>query len=328
MTPPRVAVTAGEPGGIGPDLIVALAARPNAARCVVFADPELLEQRAAALEHPVRIAAYDPQRPPPANTLEVEAIPMPTTARVGVANPHLAPYVLRCIDAAGAACLAGRFDALVTGPVQKSALLEAGLPFSGHTEYLGEQADCFPVMMLMTSTLRVALATTHLPLAQVPNTITQARLVRTLEILIAGLRDRFGLDTPVIRVLGLNPHAGEDGHLGEEEQSVIAPAVAALRHAGHAVEGPVSADTAFVDRAEVDAFLAMYHDQGLPVLKTLGFGEAVNVTLGLPYVRTSVDHGTALELAGTGRADPGSLFAAVDHAVQQVEHERLCLAAA
>ena len=324
----RVAVTAGEPGGIGPDLMATLASRPSAARCVVFADPELLQQRAATLGCPLRVAAYDPQRLPSLGTLEVQAIPMPAPARAGIADSHFASYVLRCINEAGAACLEGRFDALVTGPVQKRSLLEAGLPFSGHTEYLARQAESFSVMMLTASTLRVALATTHLPLAQVPGAVTRERLAWTLETLIAGLRDRFDLDAPVIRVLGLNPHAGEGGHLGEEEQSIIAPVVEALRRDGHAIEGPVSADTAFVEREGVDAFLAMYHDQGLPVLKTLGFGHAVNVTLGLPYVRTSVDHGTALDLAGTGRADPGSLFAAVDSAVQQVENERVCLAAA
>ena len=318
----RVAVTAGEPGGIGPDLMLALAQRKNPARCVVFADPQLLRQRAEELGQSVQIVEYHPDAAPVPDTLEVRAVSMPDQARAGIAEAEFAPYVLECITEAGRACLAGTFDALVTGPVQKSALLAAGLPFRGHTEYLAEQANSEPVMLLTAESLRVALATTHLPLAEVPKAVTQERLVRILETLIAGLQSRFNLANPRIRVLGLNPHAGEDGHFGHEEQVIISPAIETLCRRGHLVEGPVSADTAFVDREGIDAFLAMYHDQGLPVLKTLGFGRAVNVTLGLPYVRTSVDHGTALDLAGTGRADPGSLFEAVDSAVQQARAVR------
>ena len=318
----RVAVTAGEPGGIGPDLILELAKRQNPARCIVFADPQLLRQRAEELGQSVRVVGYRPDADPPPDALEVHAIPMPGPVRSGVAEAKFAPYVLECIAEAGRGCLEGAFDALVTGPVQKSALLAAGLPFRGHTEYLAEQAHSEPVMLLTAEPLRVALATTHLPLAEVPGAVTRERLAGILDILIAGLQSRFGLAQPRIRVLGLNPHAGEGGHFGHEEQEVIAPAIEVLRQRGHQVEGPVSADTAFVDREEVGAFLAMYHDQGLPVLKTLGFGRAVNVTLGLPYVRTSVDHGTALDLAGTGRADPGSLFEAVDSAVQQARAAR------
>ena len=318
----RVAVTAGEPGGIGPDLILALAKRRNPARCIVFADPQLLRQRAEELGQPVRVVEYRPDAAPPPDALEVCAVSMPGQARAGVAEAKFAPYVLECIAEAGRSCLEGTFDALVTGPVQKSALLAAGLPFRGHTEYLAEQAGSEPVMLLTAESLRVALATTHLPLAEVPKAVTRDRLVGILEILIAGLQSRFNLAQPRVRVLGLNPHAGEGGHFGREEQEVIAPAIETLRRRGHQVEGPVSADTAFVDREGVDAFLAMYHDQGLPVLKTLGFGRAVNVTLGLPYVRTSVDHGTALDLAGTGRADPGSLFEAVDSAAQQARAAR------
>lgn len=318
----RVAVTAGEPGGIGPDLILELAKRRNPARCIVFADPQLLRQRAEELGQSVQVVEYRPDATPPPDALEVHAIPMPGQVRAGVAEAKFAPYVLECIAEAGRVCLEGAFDALVTGPVQKSALLAAGLPFRGHTEYLAEQAHSEPVMLLTAEPLRVALATTHLPLAEVPEAVTRERLAAILDILIAGLQSRFGLAQPRIRVLGLNPHAGEGGHFGHEEQEVIAPAIETLRRRGHQVEGPVSADTAFVDREGVDAFLAMYHDQGLPVLKTLGFGRAVNVTLGLPYVRTSVDHGTALDLAGTGRADPGSLFEAVDSAVQQAHAAR------
>ena len=323
----RVAVTAGEPGGIGPDLLVALAQRRTSARCVAFADPKVLQQRAEALGQPLRMIDYRPDAGAPAGALEVCTVPMPRRACAGRAEPELAPYVLQCIEAAGRACLAGDFDALVTGPVQKSALLDAGLPFRGHTEYLAEQAGCEPVMLLLAGSFRVALATTHLPLSAVPPAIRAPQLRRTLEILMEGLRIRFGIARPHIRVLGLNPHAGEGGHLGDEERQAIAPAIAALQDRDCRIEGPVSADTAFVAREGVDAFLAMYHDQGLPVLKALGFGQAVNATLGLPYVRTSVDHGTALELAGSGRADPGSLFAAVECAVAQAHRARQAQAA-
>ena len=319
----RVAVTAGEPGGIGPDLVLALLKRRNPARCIVFADPRLLRRRAEELGLSVRVVEYRPDAAPEPDALEVRAVPMPGQARAGVAEERFAPYVLECIAEAGCGCLEGAFDALVTGPVQKSTLSSAGLPFRGHTEYLAEQAHNEPVMLLTAESLRVALATTHLPLAEVPGAVTRERLAGILEILIAGLRSRFGVARPRIRVLGLNPHAGESGHFGHEEQEIITPVIEMLCQRGNQVEGPVSADTAFVDREKVDAFLAMYHDQGLPVLKTLGFGRAVNVTLGLPYVRTSVDHGTALDLAGTGRADPGSLFEAIDSAVQQVRAVRL-----
>ena len=318
----RVAVTAGEPGGIGPDLMLALAKHQTPARCIVFADPQLLRQRAEELGQPVQVVEYHPDATPARGVLEVHAVSMSGQAQAGVADAEFAPYILECIAKAGRGCLEGVFDALVTGPVQKSALLAAGLPFRGHTEYLAEQAHSEPVMLLTAGSLRVALATTHLPLAEVPEAVTREGLVSILEILIAGLQSRFGLAHPRIRVLGLNPHAGEDGHFGHEEQEAIAPAIETLRRRGHQVEGPVSADTAFVDREGIDAFLAMYHDQGLPVLKALGFGRAVNVTLGLPYVRTSVDHGTALDIAGTGQAAPGSLFEAVDSAVQQVRAAR------
>ncbi len=337
----RLAVTAGEPGGIGPDLLLALAQRDNPARCVVFADPELLRQRAEALGQAVPVVEYRPDAAPPPGALEVRPIPMQGEARPGVAEARFAPYVLESITEAGRSCLDGTFDALVTGPVQKSTLLDAGLRFRGHTEYLAEQAsvspvlplntkvdggrvEISPVMLLVSGDLRVALATTHLPLSEVPAAVTRASLTRTLEVLCNGLQTRFGILEPRIRVLGLNPHAGEEGHFGHEEQEVIAPVIQERNEYWRPVEGPVSADTAFVNRDGVDAFLAMYHDQGLPVLKTLGFGHAVNVTLGLPYVRTSVDHGTALDLAGTGRADPGSLFEAVDCAAQQARMAR-CL---
>lgn len=316
---PRLALTPGEPGGIGPDLAALLAGRALPGRCVLFADPELLRARAVALGRDLRLVEYDPGAPAPAAALEMRPVPLPAGApvRAGIASPAHARYVLDCIEAAGRACLDGACDALATGPVHKSALLDAGLEFRGHTEHLARQAGAWPVMLLAAGELRVALATTHLPLAAVPAALTRARLERTLAVLCDGLRARCGLARPRVRVLGLNPHAGEGGHLGREELETIAPAVAACRARGERVEGPAPADTAFAARDGVDAFLAMYHDQGLPVLKALGFGRAVNITLGLPYPRTSVDHGTALALAGTGRADPGSWFAAIEEAAAQ-----------
>jgi 4-hydroxythreonine-4-phosphate dehydrogenase len=229
-----------------------------------------------------------------------------------------ATYVEALLDRAAAGCLQGEFDALVTAPVHKGILNEAGLAFRGHTEFFAARARCDVVMLLVAPGLRVALATTHLPLAEVPAAISAAGIVRTLRIVHNDLRHRFGIAAPRLAVLGLNPHAGEGGHLGREELDVIAPALAALRNEGLRIDGPLAADTAFVParRAQYDAYLAMYHDQGLPVLKALGFGAAVNVTLGLPFVRTSVDHGTALDLAGTGTADAASLIAAARLAIE------------
>ena len=232
--------------------------------------------------------------------------------RLDAAN---ARYVLTLIDEAVAGCRDGRYAAMVTAPVQKSVINDGGVPFAGHTEYLAQALGArLPVMLLVAGRLRVALATTHLPLARVPAAITRGLLDATLDVLDEGLRHPFSIATPRILVLGLNPHAGESGHLGHEDRDVIAPAIAAAQARGIGARGPVPADTAFTPAslAGADAVLAMYHDQGLPVLKHLGFGQAVNVTLGLPIVRTSVDHGTALDLAGTGRADPGSLYAAID----------------
>jgi 4-hydroxythreonine-4-phosphate dehydrogenase len=237
----------------------------------------------------------------------------------GRLDPANAGYVLELIRESTMGCLAGRFAAMVTAPVQKSTINEAGTPFSGHTEYLAELTHSSrPVMLLVGGNLRVALATTHLPLREVPDAITEHDLFEILTVLAQGLRQLFGLARPRILVCGLNPHAGESGHLGHEEATVIAPAIRRAVNEGIAARGPVPADTAFTPRqlADTDAVLAMYHDQGLPVLKYAGFGRAVNVTLGLPIIRTSVDHGTALDLAGTGRADPGSLVAAVELALK------------
>ncbi len=313
----RIIVTTGEPAGIGPDLALAAALADWPCELVFAGDPGLLAARAALLKlelKPVEWRADSPAAPHRAGTLPCLPARLGRDATPGRPDPANARYVLATIDAAAEGCAAGRFHAMVTAPVQKSSINDAGIAFQGHTEYLAAKArGAHPVMLLVTGKLRVALATTHLPLADVPRHITRELLERTVGVLERGLRDSFRLDAPRILVCGLNPHAGEGGHLGREEIEVIAPVVAALRARGLAVTGPVPADTAFTPAslAGADAVLAMYHDQGLPVIKHSGFGHAVNVTLGLPFHRTSVDHGTALDLAGTGRADPGSLFEAI-----------------
>ncbi len=316
-TPLRVAFTPGEPAGIGPDLAVALAQRRLPAEVVAVCDPDLLAARARALGLPltVREAHFGrPPQPAPPGTLACLPVPLAAAAEPGRPDPANARCVLDTLDAAVAACREGHCSALVTGPVHKAMINDAGITFTGHTEYLAELTGApRVVMMLVAGDLRVALATTHLPLREVPAAITPQRLEGVLRVLHADLQRRFGLPSPRIAVLGLNPHAGEDGHLGREERDVMEPVLERLRGEGLALDGPLPADTAFTPPAlaRCDVVLAMYHDQGLPVLKHAGFGRAVNVTLGLPMVRTSVDHGTALELAGTGRADTGSLEAAL-----------------
>ena len=301
---PTIAVTTGEPAGIGPEIAAALLGRDwPGVRIVLVGDRALLEQRGG---RPI----------PDENLLHV---PLASPSVAGQLDPANARYVLQLLDAAMDGCRAGRFDAMVTAPVHKGVINDAGVPFTGHTEYLAQAtgARC-PVMMLVGGGLRVALATTHLPLAAVSAAITSERLAGVLTVLAADLRTKFGIATPRILVCGLNPHAGEGGHLGREERDVIEPTLLRLRAAGLQLTGPVPADTAFLPErlAGHDAVLAMYHDQGLPVLKRAAFGAGVNVTLGLPIVRTSVDHGTALDLAGTGRGEPGSLLAAAQLAVE------------
>ena len=307
---PTIAVTTGEPAGVGPELAAALlGADWPGARIVLIGDRTLLGQRGG---RPI----------PEANVLHVPLAAPSVAGKLDTAN---ARYVLDVLDAAVDGCRAGRFDAMVTAPVHKGIINDAGVPFTGHTEYLAERTGArLPVMMLVGGGLRVALATTHLPLANVSAAITGERLADILTILDADLKARFGLAAPRILVCGLNPHAGEGGHLGREELDVIEPTLARLRSAGLRLTGPVPADTAFLPErvAGHDAVLAMYHDQGLPVLKRAAFGAGVNVTLGLPIVRTSVDHGTALDLAGTGRADPGSLVAATQLAVELCTRHR------
>ena len=323
----RIAVTAGEPAGIGPELLVRLAQRDHAAQLVAIADPAALLQAADALELPLAIVALDPDSPATAHRagrLHVPAVSTPRAVVFGQLDVGNAAAVIETLRIAADGAERGVFDAIVTAPVQKSVLNDAGFAFSGHTEFFADRVARDVVMMLVAGELRVALATTHLPLRAVPDAIRADRLERTLRILHADLRDKFALATPRITVLGLNPHAGEGGHLGREEIEVIVPLLQRLRAEGMDLRGPLPADTAFVPRelAHCDAVLAMYHDQGLPVLKHAGFGHAVNITLGLPYIRTSVDHGTALDLAGRGVADAGSLFAATALAIELVARRR------
>jgi len=293
---PVVALTSGEPAGIGPELCARVAREPLAARIVAIGDRGLL-----------------------AGCPDIEHLPLVRPSVPGRLDAANGPYVVAVLERALRGCLAGEFDAMVTAPVQKSTLNDAGIAFSGHTEFLAERSGSKQVvMMLVGGGLRVALATTHLPLAEVPRNITREKLQQILRVLDADLRRRFGIARPRILVAGLNPHAGESGYLGREEAEVIAPAIGDAVRAGIDASGPVPADTLFVPErlAAADCVLAMYHDQGLPVLKYASFGRGVNVTLGLPFVRTSVDHGTALDLAGTGRADAGSMIEAVKLAIE------------
>ncbi|MED5491033.1 MAG: 4-hydroxythreonine-4-phosphate dehydrogenase PdxA [Pseudomonadota bacterium] len=328
MSPARLAITAGEPAGIGPDLCLMLAQQPASCERVVIADPQLLEQRAAQLGLRVELQPFDPDALPAAQAagqLSVLPVSLAAECRPGELNRANAAYVLDTLRLAGAGALNGTFDAIVTAPVHKGIINDAGVPFSGHTEFFAEQtATEQVVMMLACPGLRVALATTHLPLRQVADAITGPLIERVMRILHNDLLSKFGIATPRILVCGLNPHAGEDGHLGREELDVIIPALERLRAEGMHLIGPLPADTLFTPKHldQADAVLAMYHDQGLPVLKHKGFGNAVNITLGMPIIRTSVDHGTALDLAGTGQANPGSLQVALDTAIQMIAARR------
>jgi 4-hydroxythreonine-4-phosphate dehydrogenase len=319
---PRIVVTSGEPAGIGPDECVALAPDAWQADLVVAGDVSLLRATAATLGLGLTIESYRPTAPPTAHqrgVLKVLHVPLATPVVAGALDPRNGRYVIEMLDRACDGCLNGEFAAMVTAPVQKSTLMDAGFAFSGHTEYLASRTRAaLPVMLLKSGRLAVALVTTHLPLAEVPRAITAERLRATLEIVNSDFGRHFSIARPRIAVLGLNPHAGESGHLGREEIEVIEPVVRQLRSAGLDLRGPFPADTAFTRQflETVDVIVAMYHDQGLPVVKHEGFGHAVNVTLGLPILRTSVDHGTALSLARTGKADPGSLRAAVELAIE------------
>ncbi|WP_263078314.1 4-hydroxythreonine-4-phosphate dehydrogenase PdxA [Endozoicomonas sp. Mp262] len=321
---PRLVITAGEPAGIGPDLCLMIAQRQHSAQLVVIADPELLAHRAKQLNLDICLDTFDPDNRTPgkAGHLLVYPVSLSQPCQPGQLDPANSHYVLKTLEMAAQGCLSGLFDAMVTGPVHKGVINDAGIPFSGHTEYLAAQTGTEKVvMMLATEGLRVALATTHLPLSQVSRAITRASLVEVLNILHKDMQEKFSINKPRILVCGLNPHAGEGGHMGMEEIEVISPVIEELNQLGMNLTGPLPADTLFTPRYldHCDAVLAMYHDQGLPVLKYKGFGNAVNITLGLPIIRTSVDHGTALDLAGTGKACAGSLMVAIRTAMEMVD---------
>ena len=323
----RIAITPGEPAGIGPDLLITLAQQAWDAQLVVLADAKLLKERAKLLGLPINLIEFDesaPAKATPAGSVYIYQVNLGDDVELGVLNDANGQYVLDTLRIASEKNMDGTFDAVVTGPVHKGIINKAGISFSGHTEYFAQQLNTADVVMLLaTEGLRVALVTTHIPLAYVSRAITEDRLTKVATILDHDLRTKFGIEKPRILVCGLNPHAGEDGHLGREEIDTITPTLDILRSQGMNLIGPLPADTLFQDKylSEADAVLAMYHDQGLPVLKYKGFGKSVNITLGLPFIRTSVDHGTALDLAGTGTADVGSFELAIREAIK-LAHEK------
>lgn len=323
----RIAITPGEPAGIGPDICLQLAQDPPPdTDLLVVADPSVLTERARLLNLPITLTGFEPGSAPQATqpgNLSLYPVAVPNAVRPGQLDPGNAAYVLETLRAAVALCRNGSCAALVTGPVHKGNINDGGFPFSGHTEFLAELCDRkLTVMMLATEGLRVALVTTHLPLIDVAPAITAERLESVIRILHQDLREKFGIPDPRILVCGLNPHAGEGGHLGREEITIIEPVLEKMRRAGMQLAGPLPADTLFTAKYldHADAVLSMYHDQGLPVLKFKGFGHASNITLGLPVIRTSVDHGTALDLAGSGKAETGSLYHAIATAVEMAFH--------
>ena len=321
----RLALTPGEPAGIGPDLCLKLTQRPPEAQLILVGDQILMTQRAAELGIPLTLVPFDESVEPRLNgigELFVHHVSLTEPTITGKLNAVNSQYVLETLEAATKMALRGQVHAMVTGPVHKGVINEAGIFFSGQTEFLAQQCEvALTVMMLATEGLRVALATTHLPLQSVAAAITEDCLTEVLTILHHDLKRKFAVSKPRILVCGLNPHAGESGHIGTEEISVITPVLNKLRQQGMDLTGPLPADTLFTEKylCKADAVLAMYHDQGLPVLKYKGFGKAANITLGLPIIRTSVDHGTALELAGSGSADPGSLYTAIATALEMIE---------
>lgn len=326
MKPGPIVLTPGEPAGIGPDLAVSLSRQVFDFGLVIAADPDMLRERASLLRIPVEVVDYDPAQPPRdqrAGRLTVLPCKLAAPSIPGQTTAANAGYVLSAVDHAVDGCLAGRFSAMVTGPVHKAVVNEAGHRFSGHTEYIAERCgNVFPVMMLMNQALRVALVTTHLPLRNVADTITPALVETVITTVQREMIKRFGIASPRLLVCGLNPHAGERGYLGREEIEHIEPVVRNLQAQGMQISGPVPADTAFTPDSlkQADVVISMFHDQGLPVLKSIGFGEIVNITLGLPIIRISVDHGTALDLAGTGKAMDGSLLAAIRCAASLAGH--------
>lgn len=322
----KLALTPGEPSGIGPDLCIQIAQQGHQHQLIAIADPQILAERAKLLNLPLEIRLYndtEEARSTPAGCLWVDPVNCMTKVQPGQLDKQNAEYVLATLTRATKGCLSKEFDAIITAPVHKGIINDAGIPFSGHTEFLEALTGSDKVvMMLATEGLRVALATTHLPLLDVPGAITAPLLHEVIQVLHQDLQQRFGLSHPRILVAGLNPHAGEGGHMGREEIDIIEPALDELRAQGINLTGPLPADTLFTDKylQNTDAVLAMYHDQGLPVLKYKGFGNAVNITLGLSIIRTSVDHGTALDLAGSGKADTGSLLTAIDCAAEMASH--------
>lgn len=323
----RIAVTPGEPAGIGPDLVIAIAQYDWPVQIVVVASHELMEARAKQLGADISFDIYDenqPAKPQKAGTLSIIPVPLEDDCKTGELNPANGHYVVETLRIASEKNMSGEFAAVVTGPVHKGLINQAGIAFSGHTEYFAHQANCSDVvMMLATEGLRVALVTTHIPLAYVSKAVTYERLQKVTQILHHDLISKFGIANPKIYVCGINPHAGEGGHLGREEIDTVIPALEELREQGMDLIGPLPADTIFHDKylRDADAILAMYHDQGLPVIKYKGFGNSVNITLGLPFIRTSVDHGTAVELAGTNQADPGSFIQAIKSAIELANNQ-------
>jgi 4-hydroxythreonine-4-phosphate dehydrogenase len=318
---PHILITAGEPAGIGPDLIIKLSQIEHHYNLTIIGDPDLLNQRAKLLSVPLKITTVSDnaisQNLSNKNFLKVLPVELKTRSTPGTLDVKNVAYVIDMLNIACKHCLENKFDALVTTPIQKSIINDSGMKFSGHTEYLAEICNInLPVMLLACHEFRIALVTTHLPLSDVPKTISRERIKKIINIVIDSMLKRFGIKHPRIVVCGLNPHAGENGYLGTEEKTIITPAINALIEDGYNISGPIPADTAFreEERQKTDVYICMYHDQGLPVLKTLGFGETVNITLGLPIIRTSVDHGTALRLAGTGDAQCNSLLAAIEMA--------------
>lgn len=317
----KIIITTGEPAGVGPDIVLTASMRNWSAHLVVIGDRDLLANRAKLIGADVKLKPYnstDESSPHIEGELPVIHLPLKTSCRPGALTQENVGYVLAQLDLATASCLAGEFSAMVTAPVQKSLINDAGIEFSGHTEHIGQLTGAsFTVMLMVANGLRVALATTHLPLNSVTRQINAEQIQRDIQLIHQELENRFHISAPRITVLGLNPHAGEGGYLGNEEINVISPACGWLRGIGFNVRGPIPADTAFIPkiRTETDVYFAMYHDQGLPVIKALGFEEVTNITLGLPFLRTSVDHGTGLDLAGTGSARDNSMQKAIDTAI-------------
>lgn len=326
---PRLAITPGEPAGIGPDLIIQLASKQFNAELVVIADKKMMQERAKALNIPVQFTTYQKNESAPtinkSGEIKIININCAKSVRAGELNSKNALYVLDTLTRGTQGCLDKEFDAIVTAPLHKGIINDAGISFTGHTEFLAKLTEAeLPVMMLAADKLRVALATTHLPLKDVSKAISKESLKQVITILHNDLNLKFGIKAPHILICGLNPHAGEGGHMGQEEITTIEPVIKELKRKGMNLSGPLPADTLFTPKYldSADAVLAMYHDQGLPVLKHVGFGHAINVTLGLPIIRTSVDHGTALDLAATGKATTGSLIAAINTAIEMVNKQK------